>query len=801
MTAGVAFGLTYFWWSQRVVATAVPGRFVIENLDSYLYYYPMFEYAFRELGQGRFPFWNPYQHCGTPFFATAQHLLLSPLNVFFLFLPTAAALKATTLLHLTLGLVFTFILGRVFGLARPAAATAAAAFVFSPAVASLVQVPHHLYGAIWMPLALALTHLVLTQRRLRWTALLGATLAAQYLGGYPMFCLFSVYLVLGYALWWSALQWRLPGGIAAIATGAMMIAAAALLAALLSAPQLLPALELAQLSVRSLNALDINSVDPHFAAASLPNLLLQTLLPTPSRAFQFLRMTPAPGWIVLALIGAAAANCRLRRTAGFFAVFGLATYLIGLGRHTPLFALYFALPGSNLFRIPSRFFALTALPLAMLAGIGVDALRRAVNRPRLVVATLAAVTMLGVGLAASVHAFPDAINASGILTANWFEPGLLRRLWVGCVELFAIAAWLAVFLFTRRWRDVVVWTLPLVIYASLFANHYNAAMLPELDPTLVAMPPRVVEYLRTNQGMARTDITTPRLNTNGLMTLPCKSGMRYGLYADMDRENTYARRYAEYVARLTPPEVAKLRAAFSAASGQEVPQGGITLTPESANLALLDLMGTRFIIDGPANGEFLGDAPSDRFPLRFSADGVHVRENPSAQRRAFVVRRAEVLASDAVLDRLTDPAFDPRRSVVLEQPPGIALDGGPMVGAANIVTYEPQRVVIEASTPAAALLVLTDQYYPGWRATVDGEAAPILRADYVFRAVALPPGQHTVEFRFVPRSFYQGMALAVVGLLLLVASGLWAWHAQRRAAPWPATERRVGSLAQARTDG
>src|SRR5215510_12116438 len=79
------------WWALRVEAPIRIVRLTATNYDDFTYYYPTFEYAFRELRAGRMPWWNPYQHCGSPFFATAQHLLLYPFSLLFLVLPAPSA--------------------------------------------------------------------------------------------------------------------------------------------------------------------------------------------------------------------------------------------------------------------------------------------------------------------------------------------------------------------------------------------------------------------------------------------------------------------------------------------------------------------------------------------------------------------------------------------------------------------------------------------------------------------------------------------------------------------------------------
>ncbi len=94
--------------------------------------------------------------------------------------------------------------------------------------------------------------------------------------------------------------------------------------------------------------------------------------------------------------------------------------------------------------------------------------------------------------------------------------------------------------------------------------------------------------------------------------------------------------------------------------------------------------------------------------------------------------------------------------------------------------YSFNSVTLRVSAAHAAVLVLTDQYYAGWQAYVDEQAAPIARADYAFRAIMVPPGQHTVRFVYEPQSFRIGSGFAFVALILLVGLAIHAVVRYRR---------------------
>jgi len=129
------------------------------------------------------------------------------------------------------------------------------------------------------------------------------------------------------------------------------------------------------------------------------------------------------------------------------------------------------------------------------------------------------------------------------------------------------------------------------------------------------------------------------------------------------------------------------------------------------------------------------------------------------------VHRAAVAASgEETLRLMAEETFDPRTGVVLEEEPGVPLHGGEEASVAEIISSEPSEVVVRCRLAGAGILVLSDTFYPGWEATVDGSPGRILRANYAFRAVPLERGEHTVRFNYQPASFRAGAAVSVISL-------------------------------------
>jgi hypothetical protein len=186
-----------------------------------------------------------------------------------------------------------------------------------------------------------------------------------------------------------------------------------------------------------------------------------------------------------------------------------------------------------------------------------------------------------------------------------------------------------------------------------------------------------------------------------------------------------------------------------------------------------DLLHARYLVTTQEMD--FGAVQADKVPqLLGQQAGVWVYERPTTFPSVWLVHQVEVHDSEAVLERINDPAFDPGRVVLLEQEPGCELthsesgDTDPaQVEDVQFFRRGNNRIEVDVQAASAGVLVLSEVFYPGWRATVDGEPVPLLRADYVLRAVCVPAGEHRVSLSFAPSSLKVGAGITLFCLFLV----------------------------------
>jgi hypothetical protein len=188
-----------------------------------------------------------------------------------------------------------------------------------------------------------------------------------------------------------------------------------------------------------------------------------------------------------------------------------------------------------------------------------------------------------------------------------------------------------------------------------------------------------------------------------------------------------------------------------------------------------DLANEQLYLDGNSiNGTIHLAFLPYKFPLAFSDNGINIYENKNVYPRAFLVNKFQTTDSYQDAQSIINGSnFDLRNKVVLEknlpQEQIDSLRSSNLNGSTtNIVSYVANKVLINVDSKGGSLLVLTDTYYPGWKALVDGKETTIYRADGLVRAIFIPVGSHTIEFSYMPKSFAVGVIISIVTASLLV---------------------------------
>jgi hypothetical protein len=738
-------------------------------------HYPRHIFAAQEWLAGRVPLWDPFQHNGLPFLAESQVGTLYPFSALFLS-PLAPTLELSwfILLHFTLAALFTFSLARYLGMSQAAATLAGLAFGCGGVMMAQVPNLNIMTGAAWLPLMLLGAIHTLTpaetadgEKRLRawWVALLaGLPLTLQILTAQPQIVFYSVVTVGAYGLyrlgadfWAGEASFRQKRGYA-LASGLRL---GAMLASgfLLAAPQLLPTLELQQLSVRSamrdLAFLTENSLPP----AMWLNLLLPSAFGNNVTGFRggdpFQEDFIYLGFGALLLVGFSLGR-RQQRDWWFFPLLLLGSGLLAMGRYTPLYEYVIQyLPGFALFRIPARWLVVVNLALAILAGFGLESIRRQGLSKRAWggVTTLSLGLLVGVGLlwlgreSLAGWSNPPWSDFHQRLLRTFLEKGYTvdpiyqERLLLGWLGGVTAPAYLLVI-------NIVV---ALGLYSALAIRKIGRITFSWL----------VVVALSVDLALAGGVTINPLKPSDWWSEL--SAGARY-VVEHLEQGRVFPLGMGSEAAAVSHlgqyfPSVYRVRSAGGHGSSLLPARINIFLD-EAHPVQAIQVMAVRFLL---TQGQMGADAAAT-YPIVYSDDRAYVYENPAPLPRVVMVHQLVQASQPAeTLAHFQSLEVDPSQTVVLEATGQLPQPEQPVdQSRAAIVREQPQRIEIAVSAAGDGYLVLLDTYYPGWQARVDGQSTPIYRANYLARAVFVPAGEHQVIFDYRPRSFQLGLGLALV---------------------------------------
>jgi hypothetical protein len=592
--------------------------------------------------------------------------------------------------------------------------------------------------------------------RVRWLAL---CLGMQLLAGHAQIAWYTMLLAFFWAtgLGWAEANSKLaPQGsvepmkvigqrMRVVSRVWMRLALGMFLAASLAAIQLLPTAEYLSQSQRS-NRLDIDfALNYSFWPWRFLTLLAPDMFGNPVRGdyWGYGNYWEDAAYIgVLPLLLALGASLRRKPLAKGLCALAALSFLLALGKNTSVFPwLYRWVPTFDMFQAPSRFSIWAVFSLSLLAGMGVQAWKRPTGRglywTRLATAGALAVS-LGAGIGA--YFFSD-------INLTYLRATALAGIWGLGSGLLALTAppaeeerthshfklvglWPAgVILFVATDLLVAGWGLNPGINLSFYTQPVPSQMLQNGRPAIgrIFMTPNVEDELKYQQFM-RFDSFQPQADWSELRLVRLPNlNLLEGLPSANNFDPMVPGRYARWMEAL--------------GDSLDYPIG-------------LNLMAVSAVED-------IGTAGKNEVTFEPIQSGERLRWMPCAQ---------AVKDENSAWEVLTGGQFDPASKVIIEEKRTASTpdcQDAPERADIQITNEHSNQLKIRVQAPSPGWLVLSDTWYPGWRAHIDGDISLIWRANFLYRAVRLEAGEHEVVFSYIPWSFYLGSLASLVAAILL----------------------------------
>lgn len=704
-----------------------PDGQALGGLDSRGQFYVWLEFVRESVLNGRVPFWNAALFGGYPFLSDPQIAFFYPVTWLTLLLPTGMAISWHIVIHLTIaGSGMYFFVRKLDG--HPIGALLAAlTFAFSGYASARIYAGHIGFLATnsWLPLMLLAT-VWASERKTIWAAILaGFPFGMAILAGNPTSLLYSCVIWGAFVLYW---QWQDESKTAVL----RQFLIAGLIGLLLSGVQLLPFLQFSTLSTRA--------GEPSFefaSAFSLPPAHLLTLLVPeffgePTRAGywsvpNFEELTYYAG--VLPLLGLILAFKRPSRHVWFYLSLIAFGILLALGSYGFLFRWIFtAVPPFRVVRAPARATFLYTFAIAALLGEAVTIWLRHPRRQaaisgwmRWILGGTAVIGLTTMSATGAVFAAVHPTDTSGRL---WHQLGG----WGLATGLLLVGGLLLWQLFKQR--EIKRWLvvgLAIVILADLWVFGSKFARLSPMTPPQLW-----------------TDVAQLMGDTNGRV-LP------WGI-------SIFDQNGAEQVGVSSVFGYNPLEIGANNAFAASVPD------PRSS---AFDILGASHVVSQVDLGQF-GDGER---PLTLVAqqNGTFIYERSRVLPIVRLVDTVEIIPDEAVATaRVHAPDFDAETAVIFPEAPACPLNATNSVpGTASVIAAGNGYWDIQTESSTPALLIVSETAYPGWRVWINGNKAEWQTAYTAVRAVCVPAGTHTVEWRFQPAVFWQGglLSLLVLGLM------------------------------------
>ncbi|OQY26496.1 MAG: hypothetical protein B6244_13385 [Candidatus Cloacimonetes bacterium 4572_55] len=475
--------------------------------------------------------------------------------------------------------------------------------------------------------------------------------------------------------------------------------------------------------------------------------------------------------------------------------------MIAFGRHFFLYRiLYNHLPFFNKFRVPVMILILAQFAFSILAGLGLQNIilfvksrknyAKVAKTQKVILygaAALFAITLLFTLLESQIASYfykiypaRYGLETDGRLNAMRFDM-IIRDLWI--VVVIATIGLGTIYLYLKKNLNATMLTLALILLTIIDLSIVNARLMPEPSDRKEASKYRekddLINFLKQDESFFRlyplVNFGENKWAAHNLGSIVGYSPAKLRIYQDFLDDIKFDKNVPLGKSGMQAPYFL-LKYINLNQEGQPIPR-----IPDQKSTrvdhALLNVLNTKYVIS-----PFAFNDPNFQMVSRQKYEGrdAFVMENTDLAPRAYIVGKYKVIPDrKEAIAEMTSGEFDPREYVILEKNPGVAQVDS-LTALATVTKFELHEIDIEYESSDPGLLALSEVYYPEWNAYVDDKPVEVLKADNIIRAIPIPAGKHTVQFRFESDVFRLGMLLTLIGYLIIFGLFAGAWFQRKQ---------------------
>lgn len=751
-------------WKTYSYQGYVPGSYPnkAQYFDVIRQLYPWKTFVIEAFKGGTIPFWNPYNFSGSPLLANFQSAAFYPLNILYFLLPQITAWSILVMLQPLLASIFTYFYAKKIGISVIGSLFTAISFAFSSFLTVWLEYNTIGHVILWFPLLLLAVEYLLEKRNLLWSLVFTFSLSSSLFAGHPQIFIYILMFLFIY-FFYRIKIYKYNKNLEK--KSIFLIFALVIISLGIGAIQIIPGLELINNSARSSHSYEFLVQKILIQPWQFIMLFVPDFFGNPATRNYWLLDTYVGKVTSIGLISVIFSFLSIKNYKNKYVIFFIiSTVIVFLfSSLNPLTLILYKLPIPLLSTSsPTLSIFIASFSLSILAGFGVDIFLKEKLSLKNYLIWILPILIIFISLWLFVLVVPQVFKAS------WFVNLSIsfRNLFYSTIIL-SLA--LTLIFFTKikhKFSFIIIFLLFFIQVFDLWKSFEK--FNPFVSKEFIFPKTSLFAFLEKEAGVNR-------FWGYGTASIEANFSTQYALFSPDGYDPLYPKRYGEFI---QSSKNGKIENKFNTQTRSDAfIAGGFgenDLPLNEYRLKVIDSLGVRYIIDRFENKSTEKTFPEERFKLVFEDNGWKVYENLKAAPRAFLTSNYQIFKTKEEFEKIFfSKSFDLTKTVLFEkdiQFKDLEINNN-IQQKVSFESYLPNKVVIKTKSSSNTFLVLSDSYYPGWKAFIDNKAVPIYRANYAFRAVPVTKGEHTIVFQYDSFSFRLGLIISIasmVGLLFFI---------------------------------